>query len=381
MRREINIGFIIALASVFISTVSCSSPEDRWKGTITTDERGVRVVRNPKEPLYRANIISLEEELTIKGGQGEQMFMNLVSIALDRDGLIYLLDARAGNIKVYGDSGQFQRVIGRRGQGPGEFGGPERLAITPQDEIMVSDPARRLIHFLDLAGRYLRQIPQNMPFFSGPKFLSNGDMVASYAILGDAYETVLCRFNTDLKPVFTYSSIPMYKLPRVHIFLYHFVHDLQWDISPNDEVVCGVMTAPEYELHVYDAQGKMIKKIIKDYEPIEITGDEYIRLTEKWFGRPPTGGRFDLVVPKHYPPFHTFLADDEGRLFVRRFEEAEKGERIYCEVFDPQGRYLTDIVFPEKKIPALFQGGKIYTREEDEDGYQVVKRYKIKWKF
>ena len=380
MKREINIGFIIALASVFISIVSCSSPEDRWKGTITTDERGVTVVRNPKEPLYRANIISLEEELTIKGGQGEQMFMNLASIALDREGLIYLLDARAGNIKVFDNSGQFQRVIGQRGQGPGEFGGPERLAITPQNEIMVSDPARRLLHFLDLEGRYLRQIPQNMPFFSGPKFLSKGDMVASYAILGDEYKTVLCRFNSDLKPVFTYSSIPMYKLPRVHIFLYRFVYDLQWDIGPNDEVVWGMMTAPEYELHVHDAQGKMIKKIIKGYDPVEITEDEYTRLMERWFGRPPTGGKFELVIPKHYPPFHTFLANDEGRLFVRRFEEAEKGERIYCEIFDPQGRYLTDFAFPEKKIPALFHSGKVYIREEDEDGYQVVKRYKIKWK-
>jgi len=71
--------------------------------------------------------------------------------------------------------------------------------------------------------------------------------------------------------------------------------------------------------------------------------------------------------------------DDEGRIFVKRFEGIENTKRIYCEVFDPQGRYLTDIIFPINMLPGLFKRGKLYTVEEDEEGYRVIKRYKVKW--
>jgi hypothetical protein len=30
-------------------------------------------------------------------------------------------------------------------------------------------------------------------------------------------------------------------------------------------------------------------------------------------------------------------------------------------------------------LPGLFKKGKLYTIEEDEEGYRVVKRYKVKW--
>lgn len=379
MKHGANLGFITASFCLLAVAVLCAQPDAQWKGSMSTDKNGVTIVRNPKEPLYRGNVISLEEELRITGGPGEQAFMNIVSIGVDGERRIYLLDGKASNIKVYDGSGRFLKVIGRRGQGPGEFGRPERLTITPQNEIMVSDPGRSLIHFLDIEGHYLRQLPQNLPFFSGPKFLSNGAMVASYSVFGEEFKTVLCQLDNEMKPVFTYSSIPLYKPPKVHIFLYIYVYDLQWDVAPNDEVVWGTMTTPEYELYVHDAQGKMIRKIIKDYSPIDLTGDEYKKLMKKWFGRPPASGQFEFIVPSEYPPFHTFMVDGEGRIFVRRFEATDKGDRLFCEVFDPQGRYITDVVFPEGTIPALFHDGKLYTREEDEEGNLSVKRYKLKF--
>jgi hypothetical protein len=36
-------------------------------------------------------------------------------------------------------------------------------------------------------------------------------------------------------------------------------------------------------------------------------------------------------------------------------------------------------VFPEKIIPMLFHDGRLYTREEDEQGYLSAKRYKLKF--
>jgi hypothetical protein len=371
---------ILILFSILIIFASCGKQKEEWKGTIEVED-GVTVVKNPGEPIYPENIFNLEEDLTIAGEEGkeEQMFMNIVSIDVSEDGTIYLLDGKAANIKVFDSSGRFLKTIGKRGQGPGEFGRPESFSITPREEIAVNDSGRRSIQFLDMDGNFLRQILVNQPFFTGPKFISNGDMIASYAIFGEDFKVVLDKLDSELEPLFTFATIPMLKPPKVHIFLYQFVYDLRWDVTSKDEIIWGALTTPEYELYIHNQDGKLIRKITKEYDPVEITNTEYEKMMKEWFGRIPTSDRWEFIIPKNYPPFHTFILDDEGRIFVKKFEEVEQSKRIYAEVFDPQGRYITDIIFPINMLPGLFKEGKLYTIEEDEEGYRVVKRYKVKW--
>lgn len=380
MKNKTRANSILILFSILLISTSCGKQKEEWKGKIEVED-GVTVVKNPKEPIYDESIFSLEEELTIAGEEGKegQMFMNIVSIDVSEDGTIYVLDGKAANIKVFDSSGKFLKTIGRRGQGPGEFGRPESFSITPRDEIAVNDPGRRSIQFLDKDGNFLRQIPVNQPFFIGPRFISNGDMIASYAIFGEEFKVVLDKLDDKLEPLLTFSTIPMLKPPKVHIFLYRFVYDLRWEVTNKDEIIWGALTAPEYELYVHDSNGKLIRKITKEYDPVEITNVEYEKMTKEWFGKVPSSDRWEFIIPNNYPPFHTFILDDEGRIFVKKFEGIENSKRIYCEVFDSQGRYITDIIFPINMLPGLFKKGKLYTIEEDEEGYRVVKRYKVKW--
>jgi len=380
LKNKTRASSILILFSLLVISASCGKQKAEWKGKIEVED-GVTVVKNPKEPIYDENIFNLEEELTIAGEEGKegQMFMNIVSIDVSEDGTIYVLDGKAANIKVFDSSGRFLKTIGRRGQGPGEFGRPESFSIAPRDEIAVNDPGRRSIQFLDMDGNFLRKIPVNQPFFTGPRFISNGDMIASYAIFGEEFKVVLDKLDNKLEPLLTFATIPMLKPPKVHIFLYRFVYDLRWDVTNKDEIIWGALTAPEYELYVHDSNGKLIRKITKEYDPVEITNVEYEKMTKEWFGKVPSSDRWEFIIPNNYPPFHAFILDDEGRIFVKKFEGIENSKRIYCEVFDSQGKYITDIIFPINMLPGLFKKGKLYTIEEDEEGYRVVKRYKVKW--
>jgi hypothetical protein len=47
------------------------------------------------------------------------------------------------------------------------------------------------------------------------------------------------------------------------------------------------------------------------------------------------------------------------------------------EVFDTEGVYIAEIHL--KSRPRLFKNDRMYTVEEDEDGFHVVKRYRIGW--
>jgi hypothetical protein len=177
--KRINYGLLIfSLAGAFAVTICSRLDQAKWRGTIE-EVAGVTVIKNPKEPIFNENIFELKEELFIQGENSEseeEMFQDIVSLAVDEEQNIYALDGKAANVKVFDKTGSFLKSIGRRGEGPGEFGRPQNILISPRQEIVIEDAGRRLIHFLDLGGKYLRQWSLNWVFSSGPKFTSQGEV-------------------------------------------------------------------------------------------------------------------------------------------------------------------------------------------------------------
>ncbi len=54
----------IMLTSILILSVSCIEQKSKWQGTIEELDR-VTLYKNPKEPIYKEGVFSLEEELVI----------------------------------------------------------------------------------------------------------------------------------------------------------------------------------------------------------------------------------------------------------------------------------------------------------------------------
>ena len=82
-------------------------------------------------------------------------------------------------------------------------------------------------------------------------------------------------------------------------------------------------------------------------------------------------------MPRHHPAFRFFTADDEGRIYVGTREKPENGEGYVYDIFDKEGKYIAKVVFPFR--PQVWKKGKVYTIEEDEEGFQMVRRYKVTW--
>jgi len=380
--RAMAIGLILVLAlSGSVSAVSQTRKPLPWKGKIEV-ENGIPVVRNPKGPMSQEPIFKLEEELAIRGGtlqQEDRSFQRIMALAVGVKGTIYVLDQRAGDVKVFDETGTFSGKIGRKGPGPGEFESPDRIVITPRNEMMVNDLNRRAVLVFDLEGRYLRQIPVTMPFFDGPKVNSKGELFAAFATMGETFAFQLAKLDSALKPALIIASVPFEQPPKVNIFLYASGTDLRWDIMGKDLIVWGAMTSPDYELFVHSPEGKLVRKIVREFDPVKLTAAEYEKLMTKWFGRIPSPGRFQFIIPKDYPPMQTLLGDDEGRIFVKRYESVEKGDRAFLDVFDDEGKFITNVLLPIRPVAALFKGGKLYTIEEDDEGFRLVKRYRVRW--
>jgi DNA-binding beta-propeller fold protein YncE len=88
---------------------------------------------------------------------GRGLFMRPTGLALDAErGELYVSDTAAHDIKVLDLSGNLKRVLGRRGEGEGEFNYPTHLAFA-DGELYVTDAMNSRIQVLDGASGSMRR--------------------------------------------------------------------------------------------------------------------------------------------------------------------------------------------------------------------------------
>lgn len=78
-------------------------------------------------------------------GERSEMFGVVKDVAVGPDGLLYTLDSRYNEVRVYDEQGQLHAQFGKPGRGPKEFAMPKKIGIGENGEIVVADlGARRL---------------------------------------------------------------------------------------------------------------------------------------------------------------------------------------------------------------------------------------------
>jgi hypothetical protein len=344
--------------------------EPAWKGSVETAD-GIQVVRNPKAPMYPQEALELQEELTIGMAEGaeEYMFAGLRGIAVDDQGEIFALDQRKPRVDVFSGDGSHIRSIGRRGQGPGEFQTPFFIALAPAGELLVGDMSR--LSFFERSGDFLRSQNNSIGRLAFVKYLENGDAVGTRMVMDEKnprYEAAICGRNLEPKSVLASST-----MPETSGKFALFVSVIRWDISRGREIVCA-SGQEGYRLSIFNAGGRLIRTIYKEYDPVPVT-DLDIDRQMKQHG---IESRSEVTIPRFLPPIWWVYADEDGRIFVSTWQrDPESGVALF-NIFDPEGRYLCDYLIPGE--PLVFKDGKLYAIVQDKEGIQYIKRYRMIWK-
>jgi len=206
--------FVLAFVFLFPFQFCKKSAVEYFKSEIID---GVKVIQNFKiEPEKAYKDTEFIEDLSIGVIEGDEnyIFSTPVDVDSDNEGNIYVLDYTECNIKKYDKNGNFIKLFGRKGQGPGEFQAAYCMFISKQNEIFVKDAGSRKIEQFSQNGEYERTYNFDMYYYF--KLIGEKNFIVDHFAYDEEGIRFLCVGKAD----------PQKKTPE------HFISEKQYFPAP-----------------------------------------------------------------------------------------------------------------------------------------------------
>ena len=387
MTAHRSLWLLILVPAVLLSGCGKGSDAARDAKVRTETVDGVILVHNPPEPLNPSKTVRFEEEVSFGAEEpGPGTVYKPGQFALDGRNRVYIFEYSESAIKVFGEDGKFLKTIGRKGQGPGEFGQALFIGFCPDGRILVTDSQNRRTSFFGPEGDFLASYQWTTNIAIAYLILDNASVVQesifeagksrlflkTYDFAGAAVKSWGEFFYPETKAItrgemaitvgIPYSPRSVLAGDQTHGLIYHCRNDA-------------------YLIEVFDADGRIFRKIGRPYERLPFTAADRVEFMAG------TGGSKefadiakDMPWPKVKTVTERMLCDERGFLWVATNETKDEGgsKLTAYDVFDAEGRY--DARAWLDFTPARFAAGKMYRFKEDpETGVRVLTRYRVVW--
>ena len=348
-------------------------------------------------------------------GREEYLFGSISSIAVNDNRDLYVLDEQAQHVRVFDSAGVYVETLGGRGEGPGEFGYAEAIALLPDGRLAVRDSRNQRISVfgpqpgqIDQWGFDAGNSGSNHPLhtdvqgrtYLNTRDLSQTDWVMHVVVLGPDgthLDTLPEPSSPVERPVLTAEHTAEWGTSTASA-LVPFAPQFQWTVHPGGHFLAGMPS--EYRIDL--VRDDDVLRIERTTEPAPIHDEERayhrervvgaMRNTEpgwSWNGPP---------IPEHKPFFQGLAAGRDGRIWVRLATEAQPVENenhdpenplsvptnwvesLRYDVFEPDGTYLGVVVPPDEFQPyphPIFDGDLVWAVTRDELGVERVVRFRI----
>ncbi len=145
-----------------------------------------------------ARVFRLNKKGQYLGEMGKGILRRPTGLARDpKRGLIYVADTRTHNIKIFNDEGKLVDILGKHGEGPGEFNAPTYLSFVG-NKLYVSDTLNSRIQVFDAKGKFLKLFGRRGLYVGNlnrPKGVTADDEGNIYIV--ESYRDHLLIFNAN----------------------------------------------------------------------------------------------------------------------------------------------------------------------------------------
>lgn len=286
-------------------------------------------------------------------GEGPDVFGRIVDAEIGPSGDVFVLDAQAGEVRVFRIDGEHQRTFGSEGEGPGELNRASGLAFDPSGTLWVMNIGNARYSAYDpSSGDLVREERRMASFFMIPfpgAFDADGRLL-DVGLGGTDYEPVLLRLDDQFAPR---DTLPMptpddgsrIAWMRDGVMMMSsmdpFASQPAWGPTADGGLVIG--EGSTYRWHRVGFDGDTTLTVEVDRDRIAVTSSErdsalaeFEELKAEFEAEPEREPR----VPDYKPAHGSVFEDDQGRIWVR---VTTNSDQAVWDVFSADGRLLGQV--------------------------------------
>ncbi len=359
------------------------------------NEDGVEVVINHLEPYKirgESTILSLEKEFTIDLEKDDILNIgltdSLAGVDVDSMGNIYLFQYPAGGRNIvfkFDRNGKFLTSFGLRGQGPGEVNFAWHIRVSGEDNVVITAPAERKLFFYRNDGKFAKYIPFSTSVLEALPLDNGNFLIKREVMIPDSkyVEWPLYLCNAKLEEIKELDKY--FRLDEFRVDIVEYPDPVLISSVSNKKIYIGYGKRG-YEIWVFDLDGNLVRKIRKEFQPVEIP--EAVKEERRKATKDPRYIIYGkkIIFSDYWPPFQYLFTDDEGRLFVMTYEEGENpGEYMY-DIFNSDGVFINRISLGNLVFESFWniqyvkaRNNRLYCLREEGSGYKELAVYKMRW--
>jgi hypothetical protein len=317
-------------------------------------------------------------------------------VGADADGNLYVLDSGGPRVQVFDAQGKFLRSLGKKGEGPGEFKMPGRIAVAADGRVAVFDMGLNRITILDSRGKLVRD--QIVPtVVQDMQFDRQGGLVCAMAAPGGAR---IEAFDAQGKS--RWNLAPEEAAERGRMLIMELGNETVGSRLAVGASALHFATRDEYGVRRI-ADGKVTHTWVRPFErqarqplPQPREGDEEGGGTMVVIRRTEGGGSGDAaartevqssahgdaiqldraaiekMMPKHRPDIRGLLAWPDGRLWV--ITAQDEGSTMVTDEWSADGTWRASFNLPRYDRLTVGADGKLYAVSHDQEEYAIVHR-------
>jgi hypothetical protein len=379
---------LLSLTLAACLAAACNRQDSgEFADVVRTDSAGVRIVSSGAAD--RALTWTFEAIGPMRDSLGEPFLFERLSarqVVIDRAGRTYVV-TRDPSIIRFSRDGISDRIVGRKGSGPGEMEFPTALLVQG-DSLAVLDPMRAtLVRFgPDLEPIAELPLRDGLAEASAVAFRVGGLWVQRTEFVdGERRETLygdtlggaplLALPGAATKPVAGCGGRIRISLPAL------FAPELTWS---TDRGRLLANRGPAYDLHLYDGP-RLTAVVRRTVQPRAPTAADVPRLYPDGFKVAVSGGSVcefpldELVIQMGLadalPLVHGVALLSDGTIWAQRSLRGE-GPSV-LDVFGSDGAYLGTLTGHSLPLALLPNGEMLFARNDEATGGQHLVRYRV----
>ncbi len=376
--------------------ICCGPKQDKVERII---EDGIEVLLNHNISQTELTPLRLEKKFSIDTEAKAILDFGLTDIwgfdvSPDGEIFVYHPPSSQGNLIFrFNKVGAPILAFGKKGQGPAEIQYPRFQKVISANEINVVDRGSQKLLVFDNNGGLLSESKPELRmsgvmvclelstgnYFLGQSVgdISDDSMKFAYSITDSEFNTITALGVLTINNPITSQQ-----------FKYPFPV-LSWGLSDNQLFIGSEENG--YDIHVYDFNGRLIRKIRKNFTSVPYSEEQRNDVLKRMQGPEPEFLRNKIVFPGVNPPFQHLFVSNDNILFVMTFEPGIYPGEYMTDVFNADGELVSRISINIWLSGDILQPGtpfyswscvlnnRLYCIREKESGHKVLIAYEMLW--